>query len=251
MADIEAAVHAQEIVDRDGVARILRVRPRRRSARDRRGESLPCRTRMPIRALVTDLVADQPMTWRVDAIARGIALGDDLAVAHHHHGLGVAIRRRRRSRRRRDRAPASASGSAGFDGRRAGDLGQQARARACAAARCRPAPAARRAAPGSPAGRDRRRGPRRAPAKLARHLGAGAIDLVAGQEADRRQHRGDRLAIELLGLDPRDEGGGAELMADIAGRHVGRAIEAAAARSRTGAAASRANEIAWRMNGSP
>jgi hypothetical protein len=65
-----------------------------------------------------------------------------------------------------------------------------------------------------------------------RHLLALAIDLVAGQEAHGRQDGGDGLAVELFGLDPRDERGRAELVADIARRHVGRAIEAAAAQER-------------------
>ena len=77
------------------------------------------------------------------------------------------------------------------------------------------------------------------------HLGAVAVDLMARQEADGRQHGSDRLAVELLGLDPRDEGGGAELVADVAGGHVGRAVEAAAAQERRrGAEQSKGNSMA-------
>ena len=48
---------------------------------------------MPSSALVTDLVADQPISWRVDAVARRVALGDHPAVTHDHDRLGAALRR--------------------------------------------------------------------------------------------------------------------------------------------------------------
>src|SRR5262245_43517231 len=64
------------------------------------------------------------------------------------------------------------------------------------------------------------------------HLGALAVDLMAGQETYRRQHRRDRLAIELLRFDPGNEGGGAELVADIARRHSACVVEAGAAQER-------------------
>src|SRR5258707_423475 len=68
------------------------------------------------------------------------------------------------------------------------------------------------------------------PGKARRHLCPLAIDVMAGQEAHRFQDGRDGLAVELLRLDLGDEGGRAELMADVAGRHVRRASGSIAAR---------------------
>jgi hypothetical protein len=165
----------------------------------------------------------------VDAIARSIPLGDHPAVAHHHHSLGIAIGRcgvlgegaiERLLQR----------GLGGLDDRRTGDVRQQGGCRRVWRQRDRRGrlalqdQAAQRAAIDGAGLGDA--------GEARRHLLALAIDLVAGQEAHGREDGGDGFAVELFGLDLRDEGGGTELVADVAGRHVARAVEAAAAQER-------------------
>ncbi len=131
LADVEAAVHAQQVVDRDGAARVLRVGP----GGDRRGpfERKLALLRQDADQGVGHGLGGRPAhDLRVDAVARRIALGDHPAVAHHDHGLGVAIGRCARSQRRRDRARALGR-PAGLDDLRAGNAGSSGRARACAA----------------------------------------------------------------------------------------------------------------------
>ena len=84
-----------------------------------------------------------------------------------------------------------------------------------------------------------------------RHLGVLAVDLVAEQEARPAPGRARSPRDRTLGLDPRDEGGRAELMADEACRHVGRAVEAAAARQQDRRGGQQATEMERCMNGSP
>ena len=174
-------------------------------------ESLPWRTRMPIRALVTDLVADQPITCVSIAVARGITLGDHPAIVHDHHGLGVAMRRRWRLREGAVERLLQ-GGLSGCHDRRARDVGQQGRGRHMRRQGDRRGRLAqqhqatqRTAIDGARLGEAR---------EACAHLGTLAIDLMAGQEAHRREHGRDGLAIELLGVHSGNEGGRAELVAD-------------------------------------
>ena len=127
IADVEAAVHAQQVVDGDRVTRIARIGPggdRRRPVE--RELALP---HQDADQGVGHRLGGRPAHHlRVDAIARRIALGDHPAVVHDHHRLGVAIGRRGVL----GEGPVEGllqGRLAGFDHLAAGDVGQQGRCR--------------------------------------------------------------------------------------------------------------------------
>ena len=91
LAELDAAVHAQQIVDGDRVARILGIAPGRNRRR-----RLDCELFLPHQDAdqrVGDRFGHRPADLRcLGAIARRVAFGDDVTVVQDHHRLGPAMR---------------------------------------------------------------------------------------------------------------------------------------------------------------
>jgi len=91
LTELDAAVHAQQIVDGDRVARILGIAPGRNPR-----WCLDCELFLPYQDAdqrIGDRFGHRPADLRrLGAIARRLAFGDDVAVVQDHRRLGPAMR---------------------------------------------------------------------------------------------------------------------------------------------------------------
>jgi hypothetical protein len=222
LAELDAAVHAQQIVDGDRVSRILGIAP----GRDRRW-CLDCELFLPHHDAdqrVSDRFGHRPADLRrLGAIAGRIALGDDVAVAQDHHRLGPAMRAALGLRELAVECGFE-GGVDRIDGQRHGDVLRRCGRIIVGRGPCR-ALVRNLAALG--AKKDRPAGDQTG--EVGCHLPPVAVDAVIHQQPGRCYHGLDRFAIEHVGIKPADKRRRAHLVADIVGGNAGGAVERAAA----------------------